>query len=81
MTVTMTIEEFDELREAKQKLAAVYEYLYQKVRYAVEADSVWGDKAFRFAKEMPCQDVAGLVHLVGVWPKYENIDQFEETEA
>ena len=78
MTVTMTIEEFDELREAKQKLDEVKMYLNRNVAYTKEADSCSLFDAWQYAKGLPHQDVAMLVELVGIFPNYNNVDQPEE---
>ena len=81
MTVTMTIEEFDELREAKQKLDEVKMYLKRNVAYTKEAAFCSCLDAWQYAKGLPHQDVAMLVKLVGVFPNYNNVDQPEENEA
>lgn len=81
MTVTMTIEEFDELREAKRTLDEVKNYLRRNVYYTKEADSCSCADAWQYAKALPHGDVAILVDLVGVWPKADNIDQPEEEKA
>ena len=80
MTVTMTIEEFDELREANRTLDEVKNYLCRNVYYTKEADSCSCADAWQYAKELPRQDVAMLVKFVGVWPNYKNVDQPEEDE-
>lgn len=81
MTVTMTIEEFDELREAKRTLEKVMVYLSRNVTYTKEADFCSCFEGWQYAKALPCEDVAMLVKLVGICPKYENIDRPEENEA
>lgn len=81
MTVTMTIEEFDELREAKRKLDNVKTCLHRKVAYTKEAASCSCLDAWRYAKSLPHQDVASLVLLVGIWPDYKNVDQSEEEKG
>lgn len=80
MTVTMTIEEFDELREAKQKLEEVKDLLSLNVYYTAEARDYSSSKAWMFAKSLPWKDVALLLTLLGVYPNPENIDEPEETE-
>ena len=81
MTVTMTIEEFDELREAKRTLDLVKKRLHENVCYTVEADSCSCRDAWQYAKSLPRQDVAMLVELVGIWPDYKNVDQSEEEKG
>lgn len=81
MTVTMTIEEFDELREAKRTLDKVRSYLYRNVAYTEKADACSLSDAWQYAKELLRHDVAMLVKCAGVYPNYKNVDQPEESEA
>ena len=77
MTVTMTIEEFDELREAKRTLDEVRKYLHRNVYYTKRADTCYCSDAWQYAKALPLHDVAMLVKLVGICPNYDNVDQSE----
>lgn len=78
MTVTMTIEEFDELREAKRTLDEVEKYLYKNVHYSEEADLCWPRKVSKFAKALPAFKVEMLIDLLNVPLNSDNIDQPEE---
>lgn len=81
MTVTMTIEEFDELRKAKQTIGNVRSYLYQNVAYTEEADTCSIVDSWKYAKELLRPHVAMLVKYAGVYPKSENVDQPEEERS
>lgn len=81
MTVTMTIEEFDELREAKRTLDLVKKCLYENVCYTVEADSCPCSQAWFYVKALDPDVVQRLLHIVGVCPNYENVDRLEEDKV
>ena len=73
MTVTMTIEEFDKLREEGLRLREIRKYLREQVRYTSEAWQCIPEYAWQYTKALDAETVSGLVKLVGVFPLDENI--------
>ena len=85
MTVTMTIEEFDELREAHRTLTLVKNLLRENVTYYPEVydegnDALVQDYAL-YARVLDSCTVAQLVKATGLYFNYGNIVRDEENEA
>ena len=80
MTVTMTIEEFDEFRSEQQTLIEVRKFLRKRVHYqpgALEASHSLADGFVEYAKDLPAEDVSLLLAIVGVRFNRSNVDSEE----
>ena len=84
MTVTMTIEEFDELREAKQEVEEIENLLSRSVRYSSEAydimedDIVWN--AIEFVKPLDVESLKELLKITGIRVRFKNISFADDKE-
>ena len=83
MTVTMTIEEFDELREAQRELQEIENFLYRTVHFYAEAYDAMADNivqnAIEYVKPLDQKSLIELLKITGLRIRFKNID-FTEAE-
>ena len=84
MTVTMTIEEFDELREAKQEVEEIENLSIRSVRYSSEAYDIMEDaivwNAIEFVKPLDVESLKELLEITGVRVRFKNISFADDKE-
>ena len=84
MTVTMTIEEFDELREAQRKLQEIKNFLHRTIRFYSEAYDEENDdivrNAIEYVKPLDRKNLIELLEITDLRICFKNIDFTEEEE-
>lgn len=73
MTVTMTIEEYDELRESKNKLDDICDFIYRNLYYEDGAENCEASESWKYVKGFDKYVVQNLAKTADIFPNRKHM--------